>query len=333
MVFSYIVSFLQNTFDIIHYIILLSYHIGQIIVNILSYILDGLLSILTQIFTFCQLFNEELFYFADDAYRYTGEFFTAIIQTVTNNCNTITHLVGAAAENIKSGNEKALNIGTSVTTTFHWIFVSGKNGLILLGNAVWFLVTLLPNLLWYTLHYTDQLIYYVYRTIPVILYSYIKALPFEACCGMVSLFLIYKKFHLVRIFGRFLFIKIWDISTLIYVYLFYYLRVFCVSLINQVKLMMRRQTRRVINRRSMLNCPTTNLIQCTPADTTETYNSKRDCYYCVVCQHRDKCVVIFPCRHLCLCGECSKMMDTLDRNQSRCPICRVQVNQKISVFI
>lgn len=48
---------------------------------------------------------------------------------------------------------------------------------------------------------------------------------------------------------------------------------------------------------------------------------------CVICQEREKSVVLLPCRHLCLCDTCS-LHDALDM----CPLCREPIAHKISVF-
>ena len=48
---------------------------------------------------------------------------------------------------------------------------------------------------------------------------------------------------------------------------------------------------------------------------------------CVVCQERDKSVVLLPCRHLCLCEACSGHDDL-----AHCPLCRRPIAHRISVF-
>ena len=48
---------------------------------------------------------------------------------------------------------------------------------------------------------------------------------------------------------------------------------------------------------------------------------------CVVCQEKDKSVVLLPCRHLCLCEICSSHDDL-----SHCPLCRRPIAHRISVF-
>lgn len=50
---------------------------------------------------------------------------------------------------------------------------------------------------------------------------------------------------------------------------------------------------------------------------------------CVICQDRTKCIVLFPCKHLCLCDECST---NWSRYQKVCPLCREYVRDKIKVY-
>ncbi|WOL12598.1 putative BOI-related E3 ubiquitin-protein ligase 2 [Canna indica] len=47
---------------------------------------------------------------------------------------------------------------------------------------------------------------------------------------------------------------------------------------------------------------------------------------CKACQEADACVLLIPCRHLCLCKECSSKTDT-------CPICHLVKNTSLEVVI
>ncbi|KAF4522528.1 hypothetical protein B566_EDAN009975 [Ephemera danica] len=51
---------------------------------------------------------------------------------------------------------------------------------------------------------------------------------------------------------------------------------------------------------------------------------------CVVCQDRNKCVIVIPCRHLCLCVDCSNI---IKHTTHQCPICRQAFERGISVFM
>jgi hypothetical protein len=48
---------------------------------------------------------------------------------------------------------------------------------------------------------------------------------------------------------------------------------------------------------------------------------------CVICCEGQKSVVLLPCRHMCLCDSCGHM-DRIDT----CPLCRVKITNKLSVF-
>lgn len=51
---------------------------------------------------------------------------------------------------------------------------------------------------------------------------------------------------------------------------------------------------------------------------------------CVVCQDRRKCVIILPCRHLCLCMECC----TVVRSElGTCPVCRQVVRRTLKIYV
>lgn len=49
---------------------------------------------------------------------------------------------------------------------------------------------------------------------------------------------------------------------------------------------------------------------------------------CVICHDREKCVILMPCRHLCLCVECSNHIAV-----DSCPKCRAVISSKINVYL
>lgn len=52
---------------------------------------------------------------------------------------------------------------------------------------------------------------------------------------------------------------------------------------------------------------------------------------CVICLERSRSIVIMPCRHLCLCKECSQQL--LMRYESRCPVCRNDILSFLPVYV
>ncbi|XP_065353870.1 E3 ubiquitin-protein ligase RNF26-like [Cloeon dipterum] len=51
---------------------------------------------------------------------------------------------------------------------------------------------------------------------------------------------------------------------------------------------------------------------------------------CVVCLERNKCVILMPCRHLCMCLDCSAV---LSNTTSSCPICRTYYERAVPVYM
>ena len=52
-----------------------------------------------------------------------------------------------------------------------------------------------------------------------------------------------------------------------------------------------------------------------------------DPHLCVVCMENRKTILIMPCRHLCLCKDCSSLS-----NMTNCPLCRKLIENRIGVF-
>lgn len=48
---------------------------------------------------------------------------------------------------------------------------------------------------------------------------------------------------------------------------------------------------------------------------------------CCVCYDKPKSMLLLPCRHLCLCSDCS-LLDAV----RACPICRGRIQDRIEVF-
>ncbi|KAH8263131.1 hypothetical protein KR044_004834 [Drosophila immigrans] len=57
--------------------------------------------------------------------------------------------------------------------------------------------------------------------------------------------------------------------------------------------------------------------------------SRSDC--CVVCIERSRNIVLLPCRHLCLCKECSQQLHRYEGG-NRCPVCRDFVETMLPIY-
>lgn len=56
---------------------------------------------------------------------------------------------------------------------------------------------------------------------------------------------------------------------------------------------------------------------------------ERERHLCVICQDREKTVLLMPCRHLCLCEVCGDQIFT----RRECPMCRNYVRDTVTVYM
>jgi len=57
---------------------------------------------------------------------------------------------------------------------------------------------------------------------------------------------------------------------------------------------------------------------------------EREDKLCVICVDKEKCIMILPCRHLCICESCQI---PLRRHRNICPICRKEIKQMIKAYL
>ena len=62
----------------------------------------------------------------------------------------------------------------------------------------------------------------------------------------------------------------------------------------------------------------------------EEVEREREDKLCCICQDHEKCIMMLPCRHLCICDRC---MEPLRQHRNTCPICRKQVIPDITLNI
>ncbi|TRY76940.1 hypothetical protein TCAL_14706 [Tigriopus californicus] len=63
----------------------------------------------------------------------------------------------------------------------------------------------------------------------------------------------------------------------------------------------------------------------------EQVEREREDKLCVICQDQEKCIMILPCRHLCICQGCQGAL--LQAQNKSCPICRRMVRQTIKAYL
>jgi len=60
---------------------------------------------------------------------------------------------------------------------------------------------------------------------------------------------------------------------------------------------------------------------------------EREDKLCVVCVDKIKCIMMLPCRHLCVCERCWRQLEATNEHNSTCPLCRNPVQQIIKAYL
>jgi len=57
---------------------------------------------------------------------------------------------------------------------------------------------------------------------------------------------------------------------------------------------------------------------------------EREDRLCCICQDHEKCIMMLPCRHLCICERCQQLLKS---HGNSCPMCRKPVKQMIKAYL
>ena len=71
-----------------------------------------------------------------------------------------------------------------------------------------------------------------------------------------------------------------------------------------------------------------------PEDFSREMERERDKRKCVVCQDEIKCVLVLPCRHLCMCVVCAdQIVRSRIPGRRTCPLCRTRITKVMNIYV
>ena len=64
------------------------------------------------------------------------------------------------------------------------------------------------------------------------------------------------------------------------------------------------------------------------SEVEKNYNLLSERNLCVICQDAQKTILLRPCNHYCLCGNCASNVTAV----RRCPLCNTTITERITVY-
>lgn len=316
--FLELINFCKNA---VHYILVVSFLIGK-----------GMFAVVEQIFSFCGVVFqgfvvvlEELWLFVREVHLIVNDMF-AYIETSTNHgvagvLDGISLFVAEFSRFLTNGklHSKLLAsaVGRWVTNCIEIIC----GGLILIADSVWFVLTFIPKSLIELCVVLGDLIAFgiggTWKLILRLCQNFIDEL-FRYTIAMAVIALTVRNRRPIYRSSKRWTIRIARTTKhcIIKVYRF---------------LFVLHPPRPIVEPRSP--DPNQNRIKSrSPINkTSPVLNKSNESICCVVCRDRPKCVLLLPCKHLCMCEECAEFIAGM--RQAFCPLCRSTVHKQLSVYV
>ncbi|XP_074032990.1 uncharacterized protein [Leptinotarsa decemlineata] len=214
----------------------------------------------------------------------------------------------------------------SIFSTIGEIFLFCKHVVVLFGSCVWFVVTFIPFSIWNFVFGINNFLEELHKTTFDLTrnsavyfkncFIFLTDIPAEAAIGLLfaaSLVYIFSQFYIV-----------------IFSYLYRHTRSIALSIYRKFRRRSRRVQRQVIQQRNSQVVPRKR-----PEIRSElnlSHRSKEDGaeeVFCIICQERLKCILVLPCRHVCMCSECNSRLQLYNNT---CPICRNNIESTMKIF-
>lgn len=335
--FQVIVTAFELVLVLLQSVFKLAYVLGHILTVISKYVMSFIFGFLMVLHETGIIFLADFGIFYEDVAQLCGHLLAAGCDAIQNIANIVINSLQLA---ISLSLAISNNSATTLYSTYQDLFISFcvlaetlKKIFIIVGDSCWLLVTLLPNILLFLakfltllirkcvesiLHFASEL----FDDIQTVLYKsamFCVDVPFQSFMGCILIALLVYCRH-----------KSLDIGQ------------------QMVRALLRPLRRLVLNAatrewtRIKVNCRqyagrcyrtviTSKAKENPQAGNNTKTDSPNDKNLCVICKDRNKCVVLLPCRHLCVCDICAN--ELIRYRQYECPLCREPLRTHINVYI
>ncbi|KAG5895120.1 hypothetical protein JTB14_008557 [Gonioctena quinquepunctata] len=310
-----------------------SFKIGQFLVTLASLLLGYLIILIGILNDVLSILSESLKIFLEDFLRglklfleLSSHSFKATEDCIATTWQGIHNATEKFTGAVHSTRDVLCESFYNVFATIEGVLVFCKRSIVLFGSGMWFAVTFIPFTIWNVFAGIDKFFEDLHRgafDLTKASAQYLKNafiflidIPVEAAVGLLvaaSLVFIFTQFYVI-----------------IFSYLYRQGRIILFNIYRKF----RRRRLQVQNRQ----IPYRN-VGFTPRKRPQLRNElnlpqspkegRTDEKYCVICQEHLKCILLLPCRHVCMCSECYSRLQLYSNS---CPICRNDIENTMKIF-
>lgn len=301
--------------------------IGQFIVTSLSFLLTLTKSLIIKLSTLLTIMFEDFMIFLQDVihvYARVREEIVYIFEWMIENITYCQEIIYVPKWSYKVFIASLSGILNGIKHIFIYI----KHVIILFGDGIWFIIVFIPKSLLYLGSLTFSYIInsfshlcknmysnvkLVYKLVSNSLYNcyyFITDVPLESAIGLI-----------IGLCFLYIFIQFYDV-------IFTYLRQTLFAFLINTRLEFNRAKTAI--RDVLTRCTFKQRFRqiLRPKPSTSIDETKIDTL-CIVCQDNTRNVVFIPCKHLCLCHDCSPR---LMQGSRKCPLCRRRIHSSMKVY-
>ncbi|XP_055836990.1 uncharacterized protein LOC129905540 [Episyrphus balteatus] len=306
-------EFINFTKNAIHYILVVSFLIGK-----------GMFAIIEQIFTICGVIVQGIGIVLEELWLFVGELNLIVNEMFTYIENSTNRGVAGVLEGLSlffteigrfltNGKLHSKLLASAVGKWVSNFFEIICGGLLLIADSVWFALTFIPKTLFEVVIVMGDLITFgiggTWKLMLRFAQNVIDELFRYTIALVVIALAIRNRRRIYRASRR------WTIR-IVRTTLNWILKIYRFLFVLQPPRPLPAQNR--IKPRS-------------PINNTSPLNKSNESNCCVVCRDRPKCVLLLPCKHLCMCEECAEFIAAM--RQAFCPLCRSTVHKQLSVYV
>lgn len=299
--------------SVCYYLLVVSYKTGQAIIHILNLLSEVLITFYKNSAVLFRVIFEDFWVFLVDLHQRIQFATNGIYNLVSSWTESIVFIICGINNVVLGLFLEIFAVFGAIPDFFHSIYnaiallvILLKKFVILLGGGIWFAITLVPLFLIYVFtlvaSYASQLVreaiditHKCYQDVTNALYGlycFVTDVPLESIAGLLV--------------G----------TCILYVLARFHL------------LLYRAAIRPIAADTSRLWTGLCGLFAFAKHDAPDEGLTEDN--FCIICREHYKCVLLLPCKHLCLCQTCYASLRNYNR---KCPICRKNIQRTMKVYM